>query len=104
MLSSGRPEKEQTGGGGVGGNEGWDEGDHKLLKKTFSFLDWCVTKEHASLWNVRLQRAHGIHAAAEMGSAVKGTRACVNKTRVWFPPVAYKATAGYVGGKFSEGH
>lgn len=50
------------------------------------------------------ERAHGTHAAAEMGSAVKGNRACVNKTRGWFPPVAYNETAGYVGGKFSEGH
>lgn len=96
-----------------GDNEGWDKGDHKcFFKEPFTFLDWCVTKEHAqsiSGWAKPLEcdvfeRAQGAHTAAEMGSAVKGNRACVNKTRGCFPPVAHKETAGYVGGKFSEGH
>lgn len=82
------------------------------FEKPFTFFDWCVTKEHAysiSGWAKPLEcgvfkRARGTHAAAEMGSAVKGNGDCVNKTRGWFPPVAYKEIAGYVGGKFSEGH
>lgn len=79
------------------------------FKEPFTFLDWCVIKEHAqsiSGWAKPLECGvfERAQAVAEMGSAVKGNKACVNKTRGCFPPVAYNETAGYVGGKFSEGH